>query len=150
MFKNPQNCHFYFDQFKSCLCRCSFQCLDSLPATLRKTMLTSIIKQHEKAQEKLPWKIWYSSFVPFKKTWTSLYFQFKVFFPSISGQLRDKKSQRLMNPKLWVALSGGRVVVFDAASWSMLQDCIQVEESLVVRPDWFCTKIYIWRSWKQI
>uniref|UniRef100_A0A3B4TWN3 DENN domain containing 3 n=1 Tax=Seriola dumerili TaxID=41447 RepID=A0A3B4TWN3_SERDU len=34
-----------------------------------------------------------------------------------------------MNPKLWVALSGGKVVVFDAASWSMLQDCIQVGES---------------------
>lgn len=47
------------------------------------------------------------------------------------GQLRDKKSQRLMNPKLWVALSGGRVVVFDAASWSMLQDCIQIGESQV-------------------
>lgn len=47
------------------------------------------------------------------------------------GQLRDKKSQRLMNPKLWVGLSGGRVVVFDAASWSMLQDCIQIGESQV-------------------
>uniref|UniRef100_A0A672FWG1 DENN domain-containing protein 3-like n=1 Tax=Salarias fasciatus TaxID=181472 RepID=A0A672FWG1_SALFA len=36
-----------------------------------------------------------------------------------------------MNPKLWVALSGGKVVVFDAASWSMLQDRIQVGESQV-------------------
>uniref|UniRef100_A0A3P9Q2C8 DENN domain containing 3 n=1 Tax=Poecilia reticulata TaxID=8081 RepID=A0A3P9Q2C8_POERE len=44
------------------------------------------------------------------------------------GQLRDKKSPIVMNPKLWVALSGGRVVVFDAASWSMLQDCIQTGE----------------------
>uniref|UniRef100_A0A668ASZ0 DENN domain containing 3 n=1 Tax=Myripristis murdjan TaxID=586833 RepID=A0A668ASZ0_9TELE len=33
------------------------------------------------------------------------------------------------NPKLWVALSGGRVIVFDAASWSMLQDCVQVGAS---------------------
>uniref|UniRef100_A0A3B3ZDS1 UDENN domain-containing protein n=1 Tax=Periophthalmus magnuspinnatus TaxID=409849 RepID=A0A3B3ZDS1_9GOBI len=33
-----------------------------------------------------------------------------------------------MNPKLWVALSGGRVVVFDATSWSILQDCIMVGE----------------------
>ncbi|XP_012723130.2 DENN domain-containing protein 3 isoform X1 [Fundulus heteroclitus] len=47
------------------------------------------------------------------------------------GQLRGKGSQRVMNPKLWVALNGGRVVVFDAASWSMLQDCIQVGESQV-------------------
>lgn len=38
-----------------------------------------------------------------------------------------------MNPKLWVALDGGRVVVFDASSWSMLQDCIQVGESQLVR-----------------
>ena len=37
------------------------------------------------------------------------------------------------NPKLWVALSRGRVVVFDAASWSMLQDCIQVGNSQLVR-----------------
>lgn len=38
-----------------------------------------------------------------------------------------------MNPKLWVALEGGRVVVFDASTWSMLQDCIQVGESQLVR-----------------
>ncbi|PWA33516.1 hypothetical protein CCH79_00007676, partial [Gambusia affinis] len=44
------------------------------------------------------------------------------------GQLQDKKSPVVMNPKLWVALSDGRVVVFDAASWSMLQDCIQTGE----------------------
>ncbi|XP_034553875.1 DENN domain-containing protein 3-like isoform X2 [Notolabrus celidotus] len=45
------------------------------------------------------------------------------------GQLTCDDSKGGMNPKLWVALSGGRVVVFDAASWSMLQDCIQVGES---------------------
>ncbi|XP_071324269.1 DENN domain-containing protein 3-like isoform X1 [Trachinotus anak] len=45
------------------------------------------------------------------------------------GQLTCNNSEGEMNPKLWVALSGGRVVVFDAASWSMLQDCIQVGES---------------------
>ncbi|XP_041648482.1 DENN domain-containing protein 3-like isoform X2 [Cheilinus undulatus] len=45
------------------------------------------------------------------------------------GQLTCSDSMGGMNPKLWVALSGGRVVVFDAASWSMLQDCIQVGES---------------------
>ncbi|XP_074509876.1 DENN domain-containing protein 3-like isoform X2 [Sebastes fasciatus] len=45
------------------------------------------------------------------------------------GQLTSNDSEGEMNPKLWVALSGGRVVVFDAASWSMLQDCIQVGES---------------------
>lgn len=40
-----------------------------------------------------------------------------------------------MNPKLWVALSGGRVVVFDASSWSLLHDCIQVGESQLVRAE---------------
>ncbi|XP_054636855.1 DENN domain-containing protein 3-like isoform X2 [Dunckerocampus dactyliophorus] len=45
------------------------------------------------------------------------------------GQLTCNDSKDEMNPKLWVALSGGRVVVFDAASWSMLQDSIQVGES---------------------
>ncbi|KAM6968155.1 DENN domain-containing protein 3-like [Aplochiton taeniatus] len=33
------------------------------------------------------------------------------------------------NPRLWVSLGGGRVVVFDAASWSMLHCCIQVGTS---------------------
>ncbi|XP_033855565.3 DENN domain-containing protein 3-like isoform X4 [Acipenser ruthenus] len=33
------------------------------------------------------------------------------------------------NPKLWCALSDGKVVVFDAASWSMQQNCIQVGTS---------------------
>ncbi|XP_068995549.1 DENN domain-containing protein 3-like [Embiotoca jacksoni] len=45
------------------------------------------------------------------------------------GQLTCDDSKDEMNPKLWVALSGGKVVVFDAASWSMLEDCIQVGES---------------------
>ncbi|XP_034466074.1 DENN domain-containing protein 3-like [Hippoglossus hippoglossus] len=44
------------------------------------------------------------------------------------GQLTCNGSGIERNPKLWVALSGGKVVVFDAASWSMLQDCIQVGE----------------------
>ncbi|KAM6910026.1 DENN domain-containing protein 3-like isoform 1-T1 [Xenentodon cancila] len=47
------------------------------------------------------------------------------------GQLTCNELQGEMNPKLWVALSGGRVVVFDAASWSMLQDSIQVGETQV-------------------
>uniref|UniRef100_A0A669ESV6 DENN domain containing 3 n=1 Tax=Oreochromis niloticus TaxID=8128 RepID=A0A669ESV6_ORENI len=45
------------------------------------------------------------------------------------GQLTGTGKVGDMNPKLWVALSGGKVVVFDAASWSMLQDCIQVGQS---------------------
>lgn len=40
-----------------------------------------------------------------------------------------------MNPKLWVALGGGRVVVFDASSWSMLHDCIQVGQAQLVRTE---------------
>ncbi|CAN9514261.1 unnamed protein product [Ophioblennius macclurei] len=47
------------------------------------------------------------------------------------GQLSCIDSKTETNPKLWVALSGGEVVVFDAASWSMLQDRIQVGESQV-------------------
>ncbi|XP_062421257.1 DENN domain-containing protein 3-like isoform X2 [Pungitius pungitius] len=45
------------------------------------------------------------------------------------GQLTSNDSKSEMNPKLWVALTGGKVVVFDAASWSMQQDCIQVGAS---------------------
>ncbi|XP_076009823.1 DENN domain-containing protein 3-like isoform X3 [Genypterus blacodes] len=45
------------------------------------------------------------------------------------GQLTCDDIKDEKNPKLWVALSGGRVVVFDAASWSMLHGCIQVGAS---------------------
>ncbi|KAM6995076.1 DENN domain-containing protein 3-like isoform 2-T3 [Tautogolabrus adspersus] len=45
------------------------------------------------------------------------------------GQLTNDDSKGGMNPKLWVALSGGKLVVFDAASWSMLEDCIEVGQS---------------------
>ncbi|XP_055359180.1 DENN domain-containing protein 3-like isoform X2 [Betta splendens] len=45
------------------------------------------------------------------------------------GQLNCGDSQGDMHPKLWVALSGGRVVVYDATSWSMLQGSIQVGRS---------------------
>ncbi|KAM8869502.1 DENN domain-containing protein 3-like isoform 2-T2 [Spinachia spinachia] len=45
------------------------------------------------------------------------------------GQLTSCDSKSEMNPKLWVALAGGKVVVFDAASWSMQQYCIQVGAS---------------------
>ena len=41
------------------------------------------------------------------------------------------------NPKLWCALNDGKVVVFDAASWSMEQNCIQVGVSQLVRSDHF-------------
>uniref|UniRef100_H3DM09 DENN domain containing 3 n=1 Tax=Tetraodon nigroviridis TaxID=99883 RepID=H3DM09_TETNG len=47
----------------------------------------------------------------------------------IPGQLTCNDSGKETYPKLWVGLDGGRVVVFDASSWSMLQDCIQVGES---------------------
>ncbi|XP_056618892.1 DENN domain-containing protein 3 isoform X2 [Triplophysa dalaica] len=33
------------------------------------------------------------------------------------------------NPKLWCALSCGKVVVFDAVSWSLLQNCIDLGDS---------------------
>lgn len=55
--------------------------------------------------------------------------------PLSSGQLNYGDSEGEMNPKLWVALSGGKVVVFDAASWSMLQGSIQVGSSQLVSAD---------------
>ncbi|XP_042565122.1 DENN domain-containing protein 3 isoform X2 [Clupea harengus] len=42
------------------------------------------------------------------------------------GQLEKSDIDGDGNPKLWCALSHGRVVVFDAASWSMQQNGIQV------------------------
>lgn len=51
------------------------------------------------------------------------------------GQLRYNDSEGKMNPKLWVALSGGKVVVFDAASWSILQGDIQLSSSQLVSAD---------------
>lgn len=54
---------------------------------------------------------------------------------SLPGQLTCNDPENENNPKLWVALSGGRVVVFDASSWSMLHDCIQVGHSQLVRTE---------------
>lgn len=54
---------------------------------------------------------------------------------SSPGQLTCNDPENENNPKLWVALSGGRVVVFDASRWSMLHDCIQVGHSQLVRTE---------------
>ncbi|XP_047006717.1 DENN domain-containing protein 3 isoform X1 [Ictalurus punctatus] len=45
------------------------------------------------------------------------------------GQLGAASSDGGGYPKLWCALSEGKVVVFDAASWSLQQNCIQVGTS---------------------
>ncbi|KAJ8386818.1 hypothetical protein AAFF_G00166130 [Aldrovandia affinis] len=45
------------------------------------------------------------------------------------GQLSVSDADGDGNPKLWCALSDGKVVVFDAASWSMQQNCVQVGSS---------------------
>uniref|UniRef100_A0A8B9RD96 DENN/MADD domain containing 3a n=1 Tax=Astyanax mexicanus TaxID=7994 RepID=A0A8B9RD96_ASTMX len=45
------------------------------------------------------------------------------------GQLSGVNSESSGYPKLWCALSDGKVVVFDAASWSMQQNCLQVGTS---------------------
>ncbi|KAL0985281.1 hypothetical protein UPYG_G00154950 [Umbra pygmaea] len=45
------------------------------------------------------------------------------------GQLGSSATVSNGNPKLWCALSGGRVVVFDATSWSMQHNSIQVGSS---------------------
>ncbi|XP_076846706.1 DENN domain-containing protein 3 isoform X2 [Brachyhypopomus gauderio] len=42
------------------------------------------------------------------------------------GQLTRSDGGPADTPKLWCALSGGKVVVFDAATWSMKPNCIQV------------------------
>lgn len=51
----------------------------------------------------------------------------------ILGQLGAAASDGGGYPKLWCALSDGKVVVFDAASWSLQQNCIQVGTSRLVR-----------------
>ncbi|XP_046690744.1 DENN domain-containing protein 3 isoform X1 [Silurus meridionalis] len=47
------------------------------------------------------------------------------------GQLGAAASGSGGYPKLWCALSDGKVVVFDAASWSLLQNSIQVGTSRI-------------------
>ncbi|KAI4900894.1 hypothetical protein NFI96_031877, partial [Prochilodus magdalenae] len=47
----------------------------------------------------------------------------------IAGELGAAGSGGGGYPKLWCALSAGKVVVFDAASWSMQQNCIQAGTS---------------------
>ncbi|KAJ8004732.1 hypothetical protein DPEC_G00139350 [Dallia pectoralis] len=42
------------------------------------------------------------------------------------GQFSYSEADGNMTPKLWCAVGGGRVVVFDATSWSMQQNSIQV------------------------
>ncbi|MBN3280155.1 DEND3 protein, partial [Polyodon spathula] len=49
------------------------------------------------------------------------------------GHLNLSEVDEDANPKLWCALSDGKVVVFDATSWSMRQNCIQVGTSKLVR-----------------
>ena len=50
-----------------------------------------------------------------------------------AGQLEKSDIDGDGNPKLWCALSHGRVVVFDAASWSVQQNSVQVGSSQLVR-----------------
>ncbi|XP_077071734.1 DENN domain-containing protein 3 [Siphateles boraxobius] len=45
------------------------------------------------------------------------------------GQLSFCNSGVDGNPKLWCALSCGKVVVFDAVSWSLMQNCINLGDS---------------------
>lgn len=49
------------------------------------------------------------------------------------GQLGVSELDGGANPKLWCALSDGKVLVFDAASWSMQQNSVQVGTSRLVR-----------------
>lgn len=45
------------------------------------------------------------------------------------GQLTFPDSDVDVNPKLWCGLGCGKVVVFDAASWSLKQNCIHLGDS---------------------
>ena len=51
----------------------------------------------------------------------------------VAGQLGVSGTDCGGNPKLWCALSDGKVVVFDAASWSVQQNSVQVGSSQLVR-----------------
>ncbi|XP_072115583.1 DENN domain-containing protein 3 isoform X2 [Mobula birostris] len=46
-----------------------------------------------------------------------------------SGNLIHPEKHDNVNPKLWCALSEGKVVLFDASSWCIQQHCIQVGNS---------------------
>ncbi|XP_062914671.1 DENN domain-containing protein 3 isoform X2 [Mobula hypostoma] len=46
-----------------------------------------------------------------------------------SGNLIHPEKNDNVNPKLWCALSEGKVVLFDASSWCIQQHCIQVGNS---------------------
>uniref|UniRef100_A0A8C5EFV7 DENN domain-containing protein 3-like n=1 Tax=Gouania willdenowi TaxID=441366 RepID=A0A8C5EFV7_GOUWI len=54
-----------------------------------------------------------------------------LYTPGTGQSLSNNDSKGDTNPKLWVALGRGRVVVYDAASWSMLQHRIQVGDAQV-------------------
>lgn len=51
-----------------------------------------------------------------------------------SGHLDPAERAGDARPKLWCALQAGRVVVFDASSWSLHQHCVRVGSSALVRP----------------
>lgn len=52
-------------------------------------------------------------------------------FPS--GHLDPAERAGDARPKLWCALQAGRVMVFDASSWSLHQHCVRVGSSTLVR-----------------
>lgn len=52
--------------------------------------------------------------------------------PSSSGRLDPAEKIEDAHPKLWCALSEGKVVVFDASSWTIHQHCFKVGASKVV------------------
>ncbi|XP_051574526.1 DENN domain-containing protein 3 isoform X2 [Myxocyprinus asiaticus] len=60
---------------------------------------------------------------PFQNMSTSQSVDVLLYTP---GQLTVSASDLDGNPKLWCALSCGKVVVFDAVSWSLLQNCIHL------------------------
>lgn len=56
---------------------------------------------------------------------------YRLLFPL--GHLDPAERVGDARPKLWCALQAGRVMVFDASSWSLHQHCVRVGSSTLVR-----------------
>lgn len=65
----------------------------------------------------------YSKSIPSEQFWAAL---------SSLGHLDPAEKVEDAHPKLWCALSDGKVTVFDASSWTIHQHCFKVGTAKVV------------------
>lgn len=56
-----------------------------------------------------------------------------IFSALFLGHLDPSERLDSAHPKLWCALSEGKVVVFDASTWSIQQHCFKMGRSKLVR-----------------